>query len=169
MTTESTTAPGPAGEPLHQINVTYVPAEDRLMLRVSTRGGNEYRVWMTRRFTGLLHNVLVKEMEKHGGVPTIASSQETRTMFKKGAMEKHFEEDKAQGFPLGQRGVLAFKIAAATTADGTFVVQLLPQSGQGVTLNLNKTLLFMFHNLLAQGIAQAAWRIDDGGTSGKLH
>ena len=169
MTTE-TAAPGTApGDQLYQINVTYVPVEDRLLLRVSTRGGAEFRVWMTRRFTGLLLGVLVKEMEKYGGVPTIAASQETRTMFKKGAMEKKFEEDKAQGYPLGEQGILAFRISAATSPEGIFVVQLQPRTGSGVTLNLNQTLLFMFHNLLSQGIAQATWRLDEGGVQGQVH
>ncbi|MEP1028816.1 MAG: hypothetical protein ABJI62_03900, partial [Alphaproteobacteria bacterium] len=35
---------------LHQMTVTYVPTEDRMMLRIATSEKTEYRLWLTRRF-----------------------------------------------------------------------------------------------------------------------
>ena len=36
---------------IHQLNVSYVNEQDRLLLRISTRGGDELRLWFTRRLT----------------------------------------------------------------------------------------------------------------------
>jgi hypothetical protein len=142
---------------LHQLNINYVPVEDRLMLRINTQAGDEFRLWLTRRYTGLLLDLLTKEIDKHGGVPTLASTTETKNLFKQGAMEKRYEEEKITNYPLGETGFLASKINYKSGAKGVLTLEMLPEKGQGITLNLNKTLLFMFYNLLTQGCSQSAW------------
>ena len=156
-------------DPLHQMNITYVAAEDRLLLRASTRGGNEYRVWLTRRFCSLLAELVQKQMEKFGGAPVLAASDEARQLFKQGAMEKKFEAENNTNFPLGQAGILALRINSRVSGDGTLALQLLPATGEGITLNLNQTLLYMFYNLLAQGMEQAEWHLGQGRPDAKVH
>ena len=138
-----------------------MPVEDRLMLRINTLSGDEFRVWLTRRFTELLLNLLVKEIDKYGGIPTLASTPETNKLFKQAAMEKKYEEENISNYPLGEVGYLASKINYKTTADGNLTLEILPEKGKGITLNLNKSLLFMFYNLLTQGCTQSAWRLVD--------
>src|SRR5262245_48484990 len=140
--------------PLHQINVAYVAREDRLLMRVSTRGGEEFRIWLTRRFTGRLVDLLRGQMDRHGGAPSLASNQDTRRLFKQGAMNKSFDQEAAQTFPLGEGGILAFRAKTATADDGSLVLEIAPETDQGIKLNLNKTLLYLFYNLLTQGIDQ---------------
>lgn len=154
---------------LHQLNVTYMAAEDRLLLRASTRGGNEYRLWLTRRYSGLLTAILQKQMEKFGGAPVLAASQEAKELFRQGAMEKKYETEQGLNFPLGEAGILAVKINSRIGEDGVMQLQLLPAAGEGVTLNLNQTLLYMFHNLLAQGVEQAEWHLPTGRSDARVH
>ena len=155
---------------LHQFNINYFPIEDRLMLRINTRAGDEFRVWLTRRFTELLLNLLNKEIDKYGGVPTLASTTETKNMFKQGAMEKKYEEENITNYPLGKKGFLAAKINFKNTTEGMLALEILPEKGKGITLNLNKTLLFMFYNLLLQGCSQSSWKMQDNSASGqKVH
>jgi len=142
---------------LHQINVTYHGKEDRLLLRVTTQKGDEYRIWLTRRFTGLLFSVLKTEMDKHGGIASVGTNQKTRQMFKAGAFEKKFEKEKTVNFPLGEQGFLAYGIKSSSTPKGDLLLELLPEKGAGVTMNLNKSLLYMLHNLLSQGLIKADW------------
>ena len=138
-------------------------------MRVSSRGGDEYRVWLTRRFTGILIDVLNKEIDKSGGVPTIASSQETKKMVKEGALEKSYDDDSAS-YPLGESGVLAFRLNAGKAQDGSLNLELSPEKGKGITINLNKTLLYMFYNILTQGMDQSGWRlINNDISSMKIH
>ena len=154
---------------LYQVNVAYVPREDRLLLRVSTRKGDEFRVWLTRRYAALLLALLRKRMEKFGGAPSLASSQEARQLFKAGAMEKSYEPEKAESYPLGESGVLGYKINSRMKEDGELVLQLLPEKGQGLNLNLNRTLIYMFYNVLTQGVEQANWHLDTGDASANVH
>ena len=151
------------------MNISYVAAEDRLLLRVSTRSGDEYRIWLTRRFCSLLTGIVQKQMEKFGGAPVLAASNETRALFKQGAMEKKFENENSMNLPLGQAGILAHRINSRVGEDGTLALQLLPGSGEGVTLNLNQTLLYMFYNLLAQGMEQAEWHLGQARPDAKVH
>lgn len=144
---------------LHQINVGYHPSEDRLLLRINTKAGDEFRVWLTRRYTGVLMGVLNKEIDKYGGLPAVASSPATTQMFKQGAMEKPYEEERVTNFPLGKAGFLAYAAKTGIGPDQNLNLEILPENGKGVTLNLNKSLLFMIYNLLSQGINQAAWHL----------
>jgi len=152
---------------LHQLNMNYVPAEDRLMLRMNTQAGDEYRVWLTRRFASLLVELLNKEIDKHGGIPTLASTRETKKLFKQGAMEKPYEEEEIVNYPLGEAGFLASKINYKSTEEGVLALEILPEKGKGINLNLNKILLFMFYNLLAQGCSQSGWKLIEKSPSEK--
>jgi hypothetical protein len=156
-------------DPLHQMNISYVATEDRLLLRASTRAGDEYRIWLTRRFCSLLTGIVQKQMEQFGGAPVLASSNQTRALFKHGAMEKKFEAENSSNFPLGESGILAHRINSRINEDGTLALQLLPGTGEGITLNLNQTLLYMFYNLLAQGMEQAEWHLGQAHPDAKLH
>ena len=154
---------------LHQMNVRYLPVEDRLLLRISSTNGDEYRLWLTRRYTGMLQQVLGQEVERMGGRQVVASSQETTRMYKEGAFEKPFEEESLQ-FPLGEKGVLACRINLNRLQDGNVRLDMAPEVGQGLSLNLNRSLIYMFENLLIQGIAQAGWNLaGDQQPSGQVH
>jgi hypothetical protein len=154
---------------LHQINISYVPVEDRLMMRINTKQGIEYRVWLTRRFTGILTGLLTKEIDKHGGIPVLASTDQTRSLFKQGAMEKPYEADKVVDMPLGQTGILAYKINYKSNPDASLALELLPEQGKGVNMSLNKSLLFLFYNLLTQACAHTEWKLPEAGASTTKH
>ena len=138
-------------------------------MRMNTKQGDEFRVWLTRRFSGLLVSLLVREIDKLGGVSSLASTDETRSLFKQGAMEQRYEEEKASEFPLGEDGILAYKINYKVAANANMMLEILPENGRGITLNLNKSLLFMFYNLLTQACSQADWRLPDAGIATVKH
>lgn len=146
---------------LHQMNISYMPAEDRLLLKVSSRSGEEYRLWLTRRYTGLLVNVLQQEFDRSGGKQVIAASADTTRMYREGAFEKTYE-DQCVDYPLGEEGILAFRINLSRLKNGNLKLEMGPQQGQGLSLNLNKSMLYMFNNLLNQGIDQAGWNLPTG-------
>ncbi len=156
---------------LHQINIAYMDKEDRLLMRTTTQKGDEYRVWFTRRYAGLLMEVLNKFLKERGGMTTVGSTPQATQMLKEGALEKPFEK-KAANYPLGEDGFLAYAIKTTVTEDKILNLQMLPEKGQGFTLNLSSALLYMFHNLLTQGITKADWNFrqdPDAAGSGKIH
>lgn len=147
--------------PLHQLNINYFPNEDRLLLRITTRQDDEFRVWLTRRFTAVLMDVLNKEIDRRGGLPAVASRPETRRLFQEGALEKPFEEQASRRFPLGDAGFLASRIGTRDQPGNNLSLELRPEAGQGVTLNLDQSLLFLFYNLLTQGVGRADWSLPE--------
>ena len=156
---------------LHQINITYSAREDRLLLRITTKKGDEYRIWLTRRFTTALNELLIREMDKYGGIASVRENRQTKKLFKEGAFEKSFEKEKSVQYPLGEDGFLAFAIKSTNTREGNLHLELLPERGKGVTMNLDKSLLYMFYHLLTHGIGRAEWHITTGfeSSSMKVH
>lgn len=144
---------------LQQINLSYSPEEDRLLLRVSDGELSEFRVWLTRRYTELLCGMLMEEMNKAGGEQELASSKETLQGFRNGAFTKEYEGSPGKQFPLGEAGVLGFRINVSHSEPATTNVQLLPQQGQGITLTLGRSMLYMFYNLIEQALSQANWAL----------
>ena len=73
-------------------------------------------------------------------------------------MEQQYESDNKR-YPLGEHGILAYGINTGETGDGNLQLEMSPERGQGVTLNLNDSLTYMFSNLLNQGVDQAGWKL----------
>lgn len=146
-------------EKLHQINVQYSNKEDRILLRTSTENNDEYLIWLTRRFTKLLLDILDREIEKRGGTTSLGTKKETKKLFNDGAFEKPYAEEASKNHPLGENGVLAFGIKAGADNNGNLVLELQSETKQGITFNLNDTLIYMFYSLLMQGIERSEWQI----------
>ena len=153
---------------LQQLNISYFPVQDRLLLRVNGGESGEFRLWLTRRYSELLITLLVDLMEKEGGMRELASHRDTVDQFKNGAFDKEYESPVINGpdamrntplYPLGEDGILAFRINANRQDDGSLALQLLPEQGQGLNLHLDRSLLYMLYNLLEQGLMQAHWNI----------
>jgi hypothetical protein len=144
---------------IEQINISYLPNEDRLLLKARTSDDNELRIWLTRRYTSLLINVLLQQMDKAGGMLELASSKATVDQFKGGAFQEEYQPQASQNFPLGENGVLGYRITAGSSADARFNLQLLPEQGEGLQLALDKSMLYMFYNLLEQALIRAEWNL----------
>lgn len=145
---------------LQQMNISYHPNEDRLLFKISTQDNNEFRVWLTRRFTALMLKVLSEAMEEHGGPQTLASSDDTRERLKQGAFDQDYTNQPNAAHPLGENGVLAFRLNFGSTEDGKLNLQLLPEAGEGLNLNLDKSMIYMVHSLLLQGMASSDWNLN---------
>jgi len=148
---------------LHQINVQYSNKEDRILIRTSTEQNNEYLIWLTRRFTKLLLDILDKEIENRGGTNSLGTKKETKKLYDDGAFEKPYAEEKPKDHPLGESGILAFGIKTATDKSGNLVLELISETKQGITFNLTDSLIYMFYSLLMQSIERAEWQIGQFG------
>jgi hypothetical protein len=141
---------------LQQINISYVPGEDRLLMKV-TASGEEFRIWLTRRYTALLLNVLENQLDALGSIQTRSGNLAGK--LKQGAYEKPFEPYTRAHFPLGEKGVLGYRINVSKPKGGTVNLQLLPESGQGLNLNLDEATITLFSNLIEQSLAQTDWQL----------
>ena len=148
---------------LEQLNITYHADQDRLLLKVNSGDVGEYRIWLTRRYTEILGNILAEIMEKLGGMQNIASHQDTISHLKGGAFDQEYafldSNMPGQDLPLGSEGILGFRINYGRDHAGTVQLQLLPEQGAGLNLSLNRTMLFLMFNLLEQAVVKADWKL----------
>lgn len=143
---------------LQQINITYALEQDRLLLKAGTSTGEEYRLWLTRRYAGLLARVLQDQIDKSGGLHKLAADPQTTDQLRQGAFNHEYDSAKS-GYPLGEDGVLGYAINVNERPHGGITLQLLPKDGQGMNLNLDPPLLFLMANLLEQATLQADWNL----------
>lgn len=105
------------GNHINQLNVTYVTAEDRILLRLNTTHKEEFRIWLTRRVVrklagelgGAERRLLGLENSEAGFVaPGVRAIQEFRREASTANVDfgERFEEG-ASGLPFGDAPVLA--------------------------------------------------------------
>lgn len=161
---------------LRQMNISFDPVEDRLLLRITAGDpGNldEYRIWLTRRFVQIIWNLLEKaiasEPVSDPRVPT-ESAGALREFKKVAALAEAdfstpFAAESART-PLGPKPLLVSKIQIRQQPAGNLMI-LETAEGQTVNLALNTGLVHSFRKLLADQTVKAQWGLSLGTDSGK--
>jgi hypothetical protein len=162
---------------LRQMNISYEPVEDRLLLRITAgEPGNldEYRIWLTRRFVRIIWSLLEKAVASEPvtdpRVPT--ESAGAIREFKQAAALA--EADFSTPFsaeptrtPLGPTPLLVCKIQIRQHTTGHLMI-LETAQGQTVNLALNTGLIHSFRKLLADQTLKAQWDLSLGAGTGKM-
>ena len=153
---------------ISQLQMTYTPEEDRILLRINTGSGEEFRFWLTRRFSQLLIQALSTHRDADPDIstqPTPDAKQAVQS-FKQEAAQANgdFKQEFKQStaFPLGDAPMLAHKLSYAIEA-GKLRLSLQPKDGQGITLTLDSSLNFNITKLLRSASDKAEWGLDWGG------
>lgn len=151
---------------IHQIQVRYDKLEDRVLLRLSTTDECEFRFWLTRRFVKRLWGLVVKMLEQDAAVRQYADEDTRRAVLgfkhegysEQGDFSKDFES-RGYRMPLGEQPVLLAKGTGKHQDDGSYLLRLHPERGQGIDLTLDTRLLHLFSKLLTEAVARADWDI----------
>lgn len=149
---------------IHQIQVRYDETQDRILLRLSTTDGSEFRFWLTRRFVKRLWGMLVQMLEWDQAVQQQHDVQTRRTVLdiqhegyaRQANYSKNFEET-PRAMPFGEAPVVLAKARGKRRDSGTQVLSLHPQEGQGIDVTLDTKLLHIFSRLLREAVAKADW------------
>ncbi len=149
---------------LHQFNFSYQTDQDRLLLRVNTHDGAEIRLWLTRRISRLLWELLVRRLETAPEVAAQATPQAKRSVvaFKRQAAVsnanfKKSYDNKAKALPLGEAPLLVVKLKAGTISNGTHSIVFVPKEGKDVALTLSDEAILTFLHLFSQIVKKARW------------
>ena len=153
---------------IKQIQVAYDAVQDRLLARLNTDAGQEYRLWLTRRALKALWHPLREALAR---LPDVAS--QTSPAAKEALLSFRHEQAVAQAefggqfesqphpeFPLGEEPMLAARIVVKPTAQGGLALAFLPAHGQGITLQLGEQLAHGLVRLLLEAHQKADWRLD---------
>ena len=147
-----------------QIQVSFAPTEDRLLLRLNTDDHSELRFWLTRRYIKLLTPILTKMVETTGRAAMIPETQARETVadfereeaLASADFKTQFNEA-AEYLPLGETPIILARIQTKKGPDSVPILCMHPQEGQGIELNMDSKLLHSFRKLLFDGIKSADW------------
>ena len=157
------------------MSVNYAERQDRLMLRVNTQEGQEFRLWLTRRLTGRLLPHLqgcVVQLETRNPQVMVAdpaaqqmlTELQRETFLEKADFTTPFTSQAPQ-LPLGEEPILVTDVQLNLLANGTLNLVFQDQNGDGATgrscqLGLQSSLLHGLLHLIGQALQLANWRID---------
>ena len=162
---------------LEQLNLTYNPAEDRILLRIgfsvkdAEQEKQQIQIFITRRMLQRLWPTLIEAITSHMRLnrpETAFASQElvnyehqkaVDAIKESGNFGKSFEADKRK--PLhGDHPLLLETIKFHLKADAPLWIQFITQKGDTVDLSLETSLLHGFCKLLIDAEKASEWGLD---------
>lgn len=164
---------------LKQMQIVFVPVEDRLMFRVNTSNRQEFRFWMTRRYVSILWKAvldMLKKRQKKEEPPEEAKSERSHEEPMESAMESAMltkehqkaiekadfktEYQESSYLPLGESPVLLAKVAVKNIPDQPVPLLCMhPEKGEGIEVALNDQILHSMCRLLSDCAKQANWEL----------
>jgi len=151
---------------IKQLNGGYVPAEDRILLRVSTDANEEFRFWLTRPITAHLlsaNRTIAARVAAQKFTPQVA---QTVTDFEQQAVAQQTKLDDefvpGSAFPLGEAPALVVKITLTPIENGVSLDLGMP-NGMNVNLKFGQLLAQQVGVLLDRLQNDAKWMIAPAG------
>ena len=149
---------------LSQMQVTYDASQDRLVLRVNTTAREEFRFWLTRRFTQGLWPLLRKGLCANPDVAQQPSTETRKAVLdfqqeaaaEKVDMQRPFQE-KAATFPLGKEATLLTRAQLKVKKEGGYLLSMYAADGKGVNFNLDNNLLHLLSKVLVDILPKTGW------------
>ncbi len=153
---------------INQIQMLYDPGEDRILLRVNSTEHQEFRFWLTRRFSILLLKVLRDHLESDPDIST-QGTPEAREAVREFKQEKaitsanfqeKFNED-ARELPLGPAIRVAFRLNYNIKGDNLHL-GIQPKEGQGINMVINRDINLSVTRLLLDAARKGEWKLENG-------
>jgi hypothetical protein len=152
---------------ISQIQMSFVPLEDRILMRMSTLTAEGFQFWLTRRYVKLLWPLLLNMLAKDSLVLLQQSEDAKKEIIsfqqEEAARNMDFSqsfEDNFDSMPLGDKPILLAKAGAKTSPEGAQVLSLHPEACQGIDIALNQQLMHSLCKLLQDTVAKTDWDID---------
>lgn len=167
---------------LHQMQMSYVGEEDRVLWRINTTDGAEVRFWVTRRYLALLWKVLsdIKAQADRslaqgrmappvrpvpeGPAPTgpaITGSQPSGhvpSFVPEPDFTTAYEE--ASKLPLGENPSLLVHVGVRTGPQQQVLLCVQPEGKTGIEMALNERILTALCALILHTEAKVGWKLD---------
>jgi hypothetical protein len=155
---------------IHQLSASYDERQDRLLLKLNTQVGQEFRFWLTRRMTIRLlpamdQSIVRLEAAQPGIAATDAPSQHMLTELKRDAFLQTADFStpysvKPQQLPLGDEPLLITDAHLTLQANGCLQVIFEKKTDtetRSCQLNLQAPLVHGMIHLIRQCMANADW------------
>jgi len=165
---------------ISQMQMLYVPEEDRILFRVNSADNQQFRLWLTRRYSQLLLKILKTHMDADPDVSiqTTPEAKEAVQSFKqeKAMQGANFEEkfkEKAQesALALGDDVPLAYRLNYRIEGE-ILHLGIEPRQGKGVTLAINRDINTSLTRLIGVAVQKAEWQLgrlpDNAGSTSRV-
>lgn len=151
--------------PINQIQASYNPIEDRLLLNIKTFNEQVYVAWITRRFLKLLLPAL------HGKHPITGATlfddatpglhqEKPQESAIKGNFNNDYKLANTQDYPLGEVPILLTKITFKALNTEQAELCLESESNQSIQLPFNPELLSALLSILERAIKAIDWNLE---------
>lgn len=151
---------------LHQLELSFNPLEDRLVLKIYTTDLNEFRFWLTRRFTKLIWELLKKVLDeaKKNEQEQKQQAEKVTKAFQEEQSKKHPLADKLSTkvtkTPLGAEPLLAAKLAINPQQAGIYVLAIHTADSKGIEISANSYIILSLCKLIAETVKKADWDLN---------
>lgn len=155
---------------IHQLSVSHDEVQDRLLVRLNTQHGHEFRFWLTRRlFLRLIPAMDQSLVRLEAAQPGIAAadphSQQILNDIKRDAFLQTADfatpyASQVQQLPLGPEPLLVTDVQLSLQSNGSLELvfqQKLGEAIQSCHLNLHAELVHGFIHLVQQMLEKADW------------
>lgn len=153
---------------IHQIQVKYDAAADRLLMQVRTRADELFAIWLTRRMLQRLwppFQQLGARVALSRARPDAVLLPEAQAMLADAARQRSLRHaDFTQQFvdarahqPLGPQPLLATEVELQADAKGGLRMKISESQGRQITLQFNDELHAALTRLIEQALAAADW------------
>lgn len=160
---------------IHQVNVSYSGEQDRLLVRINSVQGEEFRAWLTRRLAVKLLPHLGRtareQMDKQFALPTTPATplpqhkeQLVQNFQKEAAVyEGDFQtpyKDQPAALPLGEEPLLVTEVTFTPLAEAklqVLLIERLPGKQRDLQLVMDAALTQGLLRLLNQGLKASGW------------
>lgn len=151
---------------LHQMQLSFVPLQDRLLLRMNTVDKVEYKLWLTRRYVKLLWVCLMNMSETFQTTPyfgkpsrpSIFSLKPSTTTSSEVDFDTAYNENIQSVF--GEEPILVSKVSIKQQEDGRQLLCMHPEEGQGIEMTLDEAMLYSLCTLILNSIKNNGWDLN---------
>lgn len=150
---------------ISNVQATYEPLEDRILLNITTQDHAVYSAWITRRYLKLLlpalqgnHPRTLKPLLSEEALGFLHSA-EIEVDPRSPIFEPYQETDETY-FPLGETPVLLTKIAFKSLNSDKPLMEMNPEAGAGFEIPFEASVLKLLTNILQQALPRASWDLE---------
>lgn len=163
---ESSQSPSVTQSRLKQIQSSYRPVQDRLLIRFSTTDRAEFSLWFTRRFVGLIWPPMMQILSSSGLVKSMETPQarqvtlgfEHQVALSKADFSSKYEEN-AVSWPLGKEPLLIVTLEIKKTNENQFTFCFRHQQGRSLNILLQRETIHSLCKLLIEASEKGGWKL----------
>lgn len=147
---------------IHQMQMSFVPVQDRLLFRLNTTDHAEFRFWLTRRYVKLLWATLLQQLEsaqpyQNPDIRATVAALEHQQVIATTDFKTAYQEPENKHFPLGEEPILAARLQFKQHPQGTQILCIHPDKGQGLEIGVDQRLMHSLCSLLSQCVKNTDW------------